>query len=245
MQAAARDRHLLLGALAGITLAAWGYLYWDARTMNCARWMGTGNLWNLPGFVTMFTMWSIMMVAMMLPSTIPMVMTFALVNRRRRERNAPYVTTAVFLFGYMIVWTGFSLVTTIIQFWLTSIRVLSMEMSSASPLFAGGLLIGVGLFQWTPWKSRCLSHCSGPLHFLVTSWRDGWNGALAMGIRHGLFCLGCCSAVMFLPFVAGVMNLLWVAALSVFVQVEKLAPKVVSRPTGTVLAAAGLWVMLH
>jgi predicted metal-binding membrane protein len=245
MKAAARDRHLLLGALTSVTLAAWGYLYWDARTMNCARWMRAGTLWNLPGFITMFTMWSIMMVAMMLPSTIPMVMTFALVNRRRRDQNAPYVPAAVFLLGYIIVWTGFSLVATTIQFSLTSMRVLSMEMASASPLFAGGLLIGVGLFQWTPWKNRCLSHCSGPLHFLVTSWRDGRSGALAMGVRHGLFCLGCCWAVMFLLFVAGVMNLLWVAALSAFVLVEKLAPRVVSRPTGAVLAAVGLWVMLR
>jgi predicted metal-binding membrane protein len=160
-------------------------------------------------------------------------------------QNARYVPAAVFLLGYLLVWTGFSLVATAIQFWLTSIRVLSMDMASASPLFAGGLLIGVGLFQWTPWKSRCLSHCSGPVHFLVTSWRDGWSGALAMGLRHGLFCLGCCWAVMFLLFTAGVMNPLWVAALSAFVLVEKLAPTVFSRPNGVVLATAGLWVMLH
>src|SRR5437764_11210312 len=117
-----RDRGILLGAMTAITLAAWGYLYWDARTMNCARWMSAGAVWSLPGFLTMLTMWSIMMVAMMLPSAVPMVITFARVNRRRRERNAAYVPPAVFLLGYVIVSTAFSVVATTVQFWLTSVR---------------------------------------------------------------------------------------------------------------------------
>jgi predicted metal-binding membrane protein len=180
---------------------------------------------------------------MMVPSATPMAMTFAAVNRRRKERSAPYVPVAVFLLGYVIVWTAFSALATAAQFWLTSTRLLSMSMASASPLFAGGLLIGVGLFQWTPWKQRCLTHCAGPLQFLLTAWRDGWSGALRMGLQHGLFCLGCCLAVMALLFVAGVMNLLWVAVLSLFVLAEKLAPKYVSRPGGALMLAAGTWLL--
>ena len=240
-----KDRARILEAMAGITLAAWGYLYWDARTMKCARWMSAGTLWNLPGFVTMLIMWSIMMVAMMMPSAAPMVMTFALVNRKRKERHAPYVPAAVFLLGYVMVWTAFSAVATTAQFWLTSVQLLSMSMASASPAFAGSLLIATGLFQWTPWKQQCLSHCAGPLQFLMGAWREGWSGALHMGIRHGLFCLGCCWAVMALLFVAGVMNLLWVAALSLFVLAEKLAPRVVSRPGGAMMAIAGAWVLFR
>src|SRR2546429_9760466 len=119
MQAASlvKDRGRILGAMAGITLAAWVYLYWDAHTMNCARWMSAGTLWTLPGFLTMLAMWSIMMVGMMVPSVAPMVMTFAIVNRRRKERSAPYVPAAVFLFGYVIVWTVFSALATTVQFW--------------------------------------------------------------------------------------------------------------------------------
>ena len=217
---ASRDRILLLGGISAITLAAWAYLYWDSHTMNCARWMSAGSLWNLPGFFTMLTMWSIMMVAMMLPSAAPMVITFARVNLGRRDRNAPYVPVVVFLLGYVIVWTAFSVFATTLQFWLTSVRLLSMSMASARPIFAGGLLIGVGLVQWTPWKQRCLRHCASPLQFIVTAWRDGWNGALQMGFHHGLFCLGCCWAIMLLLFASGVMNLLWVAALSVYVLAE-------------------------
>jgi predicted metal-binding membrane protein len=213
--------------------------------MSCARWMSAGRVWNLPGFFTMLTMWSVMMVAMMLPSAAPMVMTFALVNRRRRERNAPYAPAAVFLLGYVVVWTAFSVVATTVQLWLTSVRLLSMSMASASPVLAGGLLLGVGLFQWTPWKQQCLTHCSGPLPFLLTAWRERWSGALWMGFRHGLFCLGCCWAVMLLLFVAGVMNLLWVASLSLFVLAEKLAPRLISRPGGALMMAAGTWLLFH
>ncbi|HLJ14178.1 MAG TPA: DUF2182 domain-containing protein [Bryobacteraceae bacterium] len=239
------DRALILGAMAGITLAGWAYLYWDSRTMNCARWMSAGTLWNVPGFLTMLAMWSIMMMAMMAPSAAPMIITFATVNRRRRERSAPYVPAAVFLLGYLIVWTAFSALATTAQFWLTSVRLLSMSMASASPVFAGGLLIGVGLFQWTPWKQRCLTHCAGPLQFLMSAWREGWTGALRMGVQHGLFCLGCCWAVMALLFVAGVMNLLWVAALSFFILAEKLAPRFFSRPGGAAMATAGVWLLFQ
>jgi predicted metal-binding membrane protein len=245
MGSAARYRISLLGAMAGMSLAAWGYLYWDAHTMNCARWMSAGDIWNLPGFLTMFTMWSIMMVAMMLPSAAPMVMTFAMINRKRRERSAAYVPAAIFLLGYIVVWTAFSLLATTLQFGLTSIRFLSMSMASATPAFAGALLIGVGLFQWTPWKQRCLGRCAGPLQFILTEWREGRGGALRMGLRHGLFCLGCCWAIMLLLFVAGVMNLLWVAGLSLFVLVEKLAPRFISRLGGAAITVAGVGLLFQ
>jgi predicted metal-binding membrane protein len=240
-----KDRIQILLAMGGITVAAWGYLYWDAHTMNCARWMSAGSLWNIPGFITVLVMWSIMMLAMMIPSATPMVMTFAMVNRNRKQGKGPYVPAAVFLLGYVIVWTAFSALATIAQFWLTSVRLLSMSMASASPIFAGGLLIVTGLFQWTPWKQRCLSHCAGPLQFLMRAWREGWRGALHMGIHHGLFCLGCCWAVMALLFVAGVMNLLWVVALSLFVLAEKLVPRAVSRPGGAVMMLAGTWLLFR
>ena len=160
-----RDRTLLFAALGTLTLAGWLYLYRDAQTMNCAVWMVGGKLWNLPGFLLMFAMWAVMMVAMMVPSATPMVMTFAAVNRRRKERESPWVPTGAFLGGYLIVWTLFSALATVAQFWLQQMRLLSMELVSTSALFAGLLLIGAGVFQWTPWKRQCLAHCSGPLLF--------------------------------------------------------------------------------
>lgn len=239
-----QDRTLVLGAVATLTALGWVYLYYDSQTMSCARWMAGGTLWNWPGFLAMLAMWSIMMVAMMAPSAAPMVLTFASVNRRRKERGDVYVPTALFLSGYLVVWIAFSVAATATQFWLQSLRILSMTLASTSALFTAVLLIAAGLFQWMPWKRRCLTHCSGPLHFLTTSWREGKSGALSMGLHHGLYCLGCCWAVMALLFTAGVMNLLWVAALSAFVLIEKLAPKYVSRSGGMVMIAAGAWMLV-
>jgi predicted metal-binding membrane protein len=238
-----RDRILVIAALALLSAAAWVYVTWEAQTMNCVRWMAGGKLWNLPGFLIMLGMWTVMMVAMMVPSAAPMVMTFAEVNRRRRQHEAPYVPTAVFLAGYLIVWSGFSVGATTLQFWLQSVRLLSMDLVSTSTVFAASLLIAAGVFQWTPLKQRCLTHCAGPLSFLMTSWRDGRAGALRMGLQHGLYCLGCCWAVMVLLFAAGVMNLVWVAGLAVFVLAEKQLPKLISRAGGVAMGAAGVWML--
>jgi predicted metal-binding membrane protein len=102
-------------------------------------------------------------------------------------------------------------------------------MAAASPVLAGGLLIAAGLYQWLPLKGACLSHCHSPLHFFSTEWREGIGGALAMGMRHGTYCVGCCWLLMTLLFVAGVMNLAWVALIALFILIEKLVPR-------------GLWV---
>jgi len=107
---------------------------------------------------------------------------------------------------------------------------------------AGGLLVVAGVFQWTPLKRACLAACRSPLAFLMTGWREGGSGAFAMGLRHGIYCLGCCWALMALLFVAGVMNLLWVAAIAVAILVEKVVPRgdLVGRLAGVVLVAAGV-----
>ncbi len=99
-----------------------------------------------------------------------------------------------------------------------------------------------GKFQWTPYKHACLKHCRSPLDFLMTDWREGTNGALIMGLRHGAFCLGCCWALMCLLFVAGVMNLLWVAVITTFVLIEKVVPAGhwVGRMAGVGLIAWGI-----
>jgi predicted metal-binding membrane protein len=115
-------------------------------------------------------------------------------------------------------------------------------MAATSPLLAGDVLVAAGVFQWTPLKRACLAACRSPLSFLMTGWREGRGGALVMGLRHGLHCLGCCWALMALLFVAGVMNLLWVAAIAVSVLVEKVVPRgdLVGRIAGLGLVAAGV-----
>jgi len=115
-------------------------------------------------------------------------------------------------------------------------------MVSSSPLFGGGLLIAAGIFQWTSIKKNCLGHCRSPLTFLMTDWREGRSGALWMGLKHGSYCTGCCWFLMALLFVAGVMNMWWVAVIAIFVLLEKVVPKGlwIGRIAGTALVAWGL-----
>ena len=185
--------------------------------------------WNLVDLVTLFVMWSVMMVAMMLPAVSGMLLAFATLNRRRSERHEPDVATAVFLCGYLLVWVGFSFLATLVQWGLQSAALLSPMMAGTSPILGGTLLIAAGIFQWTPIKDVCLTHCRSPMSFILSDWREGIGGAVLMGLHHGAFCVGCCWALMGLLFVAGVMTLLWVAALTVCVVVETLAPGVESQ----------------
>jgi predicted metal-binding membrane protein len=189
--------------------------------------------------VPLFLMWAEMMIAMMLPSAAPMVLTFTLVNRRRQAQELPYVSTVVFVLGYLAVWTGFSAIAAVAQWALHSAALLSPLMTSRSSLLAGALLVAAGLFQCTPLKHACLKHCRSPLSFLLNDWREGPAGALIMGLRHGFYCTGCCGLLMGLLFVAGVMNLWWVGLITLFVLIEKIAPK--SWPVGS-LAGGILFV---
>jgi len=242
-----RDRLLVLGGLIGIAALAWVYimyLAWDMGQMHMAMEMAMPRMqtWSVIDLLLLFVMWAVMMVAMMVPTAATMILMFATLNRRRREQQQPYVPTAVFLAGYLLVWTGFSALATLAQWGLHSAALLSPMMVSTSPLFGGLMLLAAGIFQWTPLKYTCLTHCRSPLGFLMTDWREGTRGAFMMGLKHGSYCLGCCWFLMALLFVAGVMNLLWVALIMLFVLVEKVAPRgdLVGRVAGGVLVVAGL-----
>lgn len=198
------------------------------------------------GEIAMATlMWAVMMAAMMLPSATPMVLMFVTVNRRRAVEGRPLVRTGLFVLGYVVVWVGFSAAAAGAQWALHAAAMLSDAMAATSPFVGGTLLVAAGLFQWTPLKTTCLTHCRSPLSFLMTCWREGARGALVMGLRHGAYCVGCCWVLMALLFVAGVMNLLWVAALAAFVLIEKLMPggDRLARLAGVVLVAAGVAVL--
>lgn len=243
-----RDRTLVLAGLVGVAALAWAYityLVWgmgDGMDMTAPM----ARSWGSADFALMFVMWAVMMMAMMVPTAAPMVLLFATVNRRRRHRQAPFVPAGVFLVGYVVVWAGFSALATVVQWQLHNAALLSSTMASASPILGGGLLVVAGLFQWSPLKNVCLSHCRTPVGFLMTEWRDGTGGALRMGLKHGTYCVGCCWALMGLLFVAGVMNLLWVALIAGFVLVEKVAPAGpwVSRAVGVGLVGLGVWMIV-
>ena len=207
--------------------------------------MPASHAWAPLDVALLFLMWAVMMMAMMLPSAAPMILLFALVNRRRRDRASPAVPTAIFVAGYLLVWAGFSAAAALAQTALHQAALLSHTMATTSPLLGGVLLLVAGIYQWLPLKSACLGRCRSPLGFLDSEWREGRRGALVMGMRHGLFCVGCCWALMVLLFVAGVMQLAWVAVIAALVLVEKVAPggRWVGRVGGVILAAAGVWML--
>jgi len=202
--------------------------------------------WAIRDVGLIFLMWTVMMIAMMTPSAAPMILMFASVQRRRREGRSPYVSTGVFLSGYLLVWAFFSALAALAQWGLHSAALLSPMMMTTSAALGGALLAGAGIFQWTPLKQACLTRCRSPFDFIMTEWREGTGGAVAMGLRHGLICAGCCWMLMAILFVAGVMNLVWVAVIAAFVFAEKLLPRGrwVSRHSGAALVVWGAWLAL-
>jgi len=167
-----------------------------------------------------FAMWWVMMVAMMLPSAAPMILLYA-----RAVPAAARPATESFTLGYLLIWGFFSLVATLAQWRLATAALLSsMAMATSSPSLAAALLIAAGVYQISPWKDACLRECRNPAIFLSRHYRPGWTGALRLGARHGAWCVGCCWMLMALLFVGGIMNLAWIAVLTLLVALEKLLP---------------------
>jgi predicted metal-binding membrane protein len=199
-------------------------------------------MWTLPYAAVMFAMWWVMMLAMMLPGAAPVLLLFARVNRSEKGRGRPYVPTGLFAAGYLSVWGAFSLIATSVQWGLDRLGVLSPMMATTEALLGGIILIAAGLWQLTPVKRICLQHCRTPLSFLMNHWRPGRWGAFRMGLGHGAYCVGCCWFLMALLFVGGIMNLFWVAGLSVFILLEKMTKfgSGLGKAVGGLLSAAGV-----
>lgn len=242
-----RDRAIVIACLAGISVLAWIYLLRMPMPMAGMEGMADMAPAGYPEFAVAFAMWTVMMVGMMVTPAAPMILLFAKIARTRRAASQPYVPTLIFVFGYLIVWAAASLAAAGAQIGLARASMLSPGIGFLSPAASGAVLVGAGLYQWSPWKRACLRRCRSPLDFLLFHWRDGAAGALGMGIEHGLYCLGCCWLLMALLFVAGVMNLGYVAALMVFVLLEKTAPfgPWIARASGGAFIGAGLYLILR
>ena len=247
-----RDRTVLVAGLVAVTLLAWIYLLSMASRMNAAG--STGSMGMVPGMampvmqnweavelLLLFVMWAVMMVAMMVPSVAPLILMFVRATRRKGG-NRVVGSAETLLLGYVLVWAGFSVLAMLAQWGLHSAALLSPIMVSRSSILGGLLLLAAGIFQFTPLKRACLVHCRSPLSFLMSHWREGQWGAFTMGLKHGVYCVGCCWLLMTLLFVGGVMNLLWMATITVFVLVEKIAPRgdLIGRIAGAALIMAGI-----
>jgi predicted metal-binding membrane protein len=238
-----RDRGVVLGALLILTLLSWYYTVAMALDMDSML-LPQAHAWSRGELAMLFIMWVVMMVAMMLPSVTPTVLMFSRMRRAKDAQPAVLSHTAWFVLGYLAAWTAFSFAVTLLQWRLHTSGVLSPMMASSNARFGAALLLLAGVFQLTSLKHACLARCRSPLGFIMTQWREGARGAFVMGWRHGVYCVGCCWALMVLLFVTGVMNLLWIALISVFVLLEKIVPAgpVVARVSGTLLIIAGLWM---
>jgi predicted metal-binding membrane protein len=227
-----RERALLVGALAAVALIAWAYL-----AHHAAMPMGQAIAHDGGDFVLLALMWVVMMLAMMLPSVVPTVLVHAAVSRRVAPAAAA-ARNAAFAGGYAAAWSAFALGAASLQLALGQLGLLSPQMRAADPILGAALFAAAGTWQLTPVKDACLRQCRMPLQFVAEHWREGAAGALGMGLRHGLYCIGCCGALMALLFAGGVMNLLWVALIAGFVLLEKVAFP--GTRTGRWLSGAGL-----
>jgi predicted metal-binding membrane protein len=246
-----RDRWLAGGVLSAATLLCWAWIVVMARDMygtmtGASAWM-MGGVWDFSHLALLFAMWAAMMAGMMLPSAAPALLLYAGVIRRSPDAGSAAAHVYAFAGGYLLVWTAFSLAATALQRALAGALLLSPMMESRNPVFAGVLLVAAGAFQFTPYKRTCLNACRNPAEFLTRHWRRGVAGGFYMGIANGLFCLGCCWALMLLLFVGGVMNLWCIVALTLFVLLEKVAPLGAQggRLSGILLVGLGLWSLLR
>jgi predicted metal-binding membrane protein len=241
-------RAVVLGALATVVAAAWGYLLLGAGIEMEMMDIGGGQImtmqreWSLPYAVLISVMWVMMMVAMMLPSAVPTVLLVsAIAEDRLANSNLVPATAMLFASGDLLVWCAFSLAATVLQWGLDRLGLLSETMAIGNATLASTVLIAAGVYQWTPLKDACLRHCRSPTEFLIRHWHRGTFGAIRIGIRHGFFCLGCCWMLMTLLFVGGLMNFAWVGAIALLVLLEKILPwgGWMSRLAGVILVIWG------
>src|SRR5450631_1070685 len=233
-----RDRAVILAALIVITGLAWAYVLWLANDMAMGGMDMTGFRmipagmglmmpasapWRPIEFLFMFMMWVVMMIGMMTPSAAPMVLLYARVGRQAAMQGKPFANSYWFFGGYLLAWIAFAIVATLAQWAVQRASLLTPMMESASAILGSALLIAAGLYQWSPLKDACLRQCKAPFHFTQRPGgfpRDA-KGSFRLVIRHGAYCVGCCWALMALLFVGGVMNLLWIAVLTIFILLEK------------------------
>jgi predicted metal-binding membrane protein len=254
-----RDRLIVSIALGVIAALAWAYVLWLAVDMDMAGMNMSGfrmvpagmgmmapaaSPWSAVEFAFVFVMWAVMMIGMMAPSAAPMILMYARVGRQGKIAGKPFAATGWFAAGYFLVWIGFSLAATLVQWVLERTALLDARMANTNLMLGAIVLIAAGIYQWTPIKNACLAQCQSPFHFLMShgGFRSTVLGCLHLGLLHGIYCLGCCWVLMALLFVVGVMNVLWIALLALLVLVEKLTPwgRWVARIAGVACIAVGI-----
>ena len=257
-----RDRVVVVLALTFLTVLAWSYLLWLSADMNMGGMDMTGLRmipsgmglmmpadmpWQALEFVLVFAMWIVMMVGMMTPSATPMFLTYARIGRQIEALSRPLAATVWFAVGYFLVWVGFALLATLLQWALDRSALLDFTMTTTSSVLGGLLFVSAGLYQWTSLNELCLAQCQRPFEFVMRhgGYRRDARGSIMLGLRHGAYCVGCCWTLMALLLVGGVMNLLWIVLLALLAFLERVPSmgRLIARLAGIVLIAAGTWLV--
>lgn len=263
-----RDRAVILVALVMVAALAWAYLFLlaagprmappAAGAMSNPPGMDMGGMkmaaprlapWTPAQFLLVLAMWSVMMIGMMMPAVSPMILLYARVARSAAAQGSAFAPAFWFALGYLLAWSLFSLVATSAQWALEQALLLTPMMALATPKIGGAFLIGAGIYQWLPIKASCLAHCRAPMQFVQSrgGFKPGAGHSVRLGLLHGLYCIGCCWALMALLFVGGVMNLIWIAGLAALVFLEQVAPqgRWISRIAGIGMGIAGAFLILQ
>ena len=257
-----RDRVVVILALAFMTALAWSYLLWLSADMSMGG-MDMGNFrmvpsgmglmvpahapWQAMEFGFVFVMWTVMMVGMMTPSAVPMILMYARAGRHAKAQGTPLAATVWFAAGYFLVWIAFALLATLVHWALERTALLDSWMASTSNVLSAFVFVAAGSYQWTRAKDLCLTQCQKPFAFVMGhgGFRRDAPGSLMLGLRHGVYCVGCCWALMTLLLVGGAMNLLWIVLLALLIVLEKVTPfgRPIAHFVGIILVAAGAWLL--
>ncbi|SFI38916.1 DUF2182 domain-containing protein [Nitrosomonas sp. Nm34] len=241
---------VILLCLSAVVIVAWAHLFhqhWQMASLPMSdMWMLSADIssWQLIDFGWVYSMWAVMMAAMMLPSAIPMFLVFSRICKQRYQTS--YHLNLLFILAYLVVWSVFSMVMTGLQWQMHGLHFLSPMMDNQNERLAAAIFIGAGIYQLTSWKSGFLQSCRSPMGFLLTEWREGALGVFYVGLKHGSVCVGCCWAQMLIMFAVGVMNLPGMALITLLVTAEKIVPgksQLICRIGGVLLIAWGSWLV--
>lgn len=210
----------------------------------CSPSFGHQAGFGVAGIATLAGMWAAMALAMMLPTAGPMILAYAEIAATAERRGEKVASPMALIAGYAGVWLLFALVAAALQAALTHAALLDPAMASASPLFSGAVFIGAGVYQFSPLKFACVTRCQRPFPFFLLRWSSATAAVFRLGVRQGLFCLGCCWAMMLVMFAVGVMNVVWMALLGLVMGAEKIAVTTrFSKAIGVVFLAIGAWMI--
>jgi predicted metal-binding membrane protein len=238
-------RPKVIAVVCVIALAGLGWFYLGLQTAGinafdalCQAMAPSAT--GVTGIALVALMWGAMTLAMMLPSAAPMILTYAEIADTAARKGEPVVSPFMIAAGYSAVWFGFAAAATLAQFAFTHAALLDSSMTSASGLFSGAIFIAAGAYQFSALKHACLRQCQHPFPFFFANWATTPRGVFRLGVRQGLYCLGCCWAMMLVMFAVGVMNVVWMAALGIVMAIEKIGTgKRFSYGVGVALMVAG------